>query len=97
MLLAIHSVICIICCLWLSSDVQDCGCLPDITNGQVELNPNTLQDSVATYSCNVGYELRGAATRTCQRLTGTWSGDEPTCNRKSVMHIILVHMVGFMR
>ena len=69
-----------------STDVQDCGCLPNVTNGQVELNPNTLQDSVANYSCNVGHELSGAATLTCDM--GTWSGDEPTCNRKSVMHIL---------
>ena len=66
-----------------STAVEDCGCLLNITNGQVDLNPNTLQGSVATYTCNVGHELSGDATRTCQSLTGAWSGTEPTCNRKS--------------
>jgi len=84
MLLTIHSPLCMFSP---STDVQGCGCLPDITNGQVVLNPNTLQDSVATYSCNVGHELSESATRTCDM--GTWSGAEPTCNRKSIMHIYL--------
>jgi len=39
--------------------VQDCGCLLNITNGRVELNPNTLPGSVATYSCNQGHTRIG--------------------------------------
>ena len=84
MLLAIHSPLCMFSP---STDVQGCGCLPDIINGQVVLNPNTLQDSVATYSCNVGHELSEAATRTCDM--GTWSGAEPTC-RMSVLHMYML-------
>jgi len=70
--------------------VQDCGCLPDITNGRVELNPNTLPGSVATYSCNQGHSLIGDANRTCE--SGTWSGAEPTC-RTSVLHNIMYMLV----
>ena len=62
----------------------------NITNGLVDLNPNTLQGSVATYTCSVGHELSGNATRTCQSLTGAWSGAEPTCNRKSAILMVAI-------
>jgi len=67
--------------------VQDCGCLLNITNGRVELNPNTLPGSVATYFCNQGHTRIGDATRTCQ--SGTWGGAEPTC-RTSVLHMYML-------
>jgi len=67
--------------------VQDCGCLLNIINGRVELNPNTLEGSVATYICNEGHTRIGDATRTCQ--SGTWSGAEPTC-RTSVLHMYML-------
>ena len=37
--------------------------------------------SLATYTCNVGYQMTGAMTRTCQ-TDGTWSGAAPTCTIK---------------
>lgn len=40
--------------------------------------------SVATYTCNAGYTLQGASTRSCSDDgfgTGVWSGSEPTCQR----------------
>ena len=69
-----------------STAVQDCGCLLDVTNGMVVLSPNTLQDSVASYTCDAGHLLIGDSTRTCS--SGTWSGSEPTC-RKSALHTYL--------
>ena len=59
--------------------IRDCGGLSDPTNGQVTVNPNTLENSTATYSCDIGYDLVGAETRTCQSKTGMWDGTEPTC------------------
>ena len=37
--------------------------------------------STATYMCNIGYELNGAMTRTCD-ADGNWTPAEPTCPRK---------------
>ena len=61
----------------LSPSAVDCGPLNNPTNGQVML-PATTFNHVATYSCNSGYTLNGAQTRTCQ-ASGMWSNAEPTC------------------
>ncbi len=60
------------------------------TNGgvNVQAGPNSLTyglGSVATYSCDPGYDLVGQRTRTCQDnnggtvTMGTWSGTSPLC------------------
>ena len=36
--------------------------------------------TVATYSCDTGYELSGAMTRNCVAVSG-WSATLPVCNR----------------
>lgn len=59
--------------------VFDCGST-DIqrpVNGNVNLTEKTTIGSRAFFSCEVGFELVGDATRTCQ-LTG-WTGSNPTC------------------
>ena len=58
----------------------DCGPLPSINGGAVEYSQETTFESVATYTCDAGFELVGGGmeTRTCTE-TGEWSGDEPTC------------------
>ncbi|XP_072164876.1 sushi, von Willebrand factor type A, EGF and pentraxin domain-containing protein 1-like [Diadema setosum] len=64
---------------------MSCGKLNDPENGNVQDNPRTFE-SEATYSCNDGYELSGEPTRTCESNNNggvQWSGDAPTCNRKS--------------
>ena len=55
----------------------DCKVPPGIENGSVSA-PATTLGSVASYTCNTGYSLSGAPTRTCQ-ADGTWSGTAPTC------------------
>ena len=71
----------------LLSIVIMCPALPDIDNGMVEwsgLSPG----GVATYTCDPDFILVGDATRIC-RDDGTWSGEEPTCERKllSQLHV----------
>ena len=56
----------------------DCGTLPNITNGAVELSGGTTFPSVAVYSCDGGYELQGDPVRMCNE-SGVWNGREPTC------------------
>ena len=71
--------------MWLLA--KDCGVLSQIMNGEdvpVSYNPedNTEYQSVAGYTCNKGYDLVGVTTRTCL-ADGTWSDEEPTCQRKN--------------
>ena len=54
-----------------------CPRLSSPTNGRVEALQRT-PGSVASYSCNDGYTLRGAQSRLC-RSSGQWSGQEPVC------------------
>ena len=56
----------------------DCGGLAAPANGGVTTDPSTRFPSVATYTCNVGYDLIGSETRNCQADT-VWSGEAPTC------------------
>ena len=65
-----------------STDIEDCGPLPNIQNGRVELNPNTLENSTASYFCDEGHQLIGDMNRTCQRQNAMWSGAEPICRSK---------------
>ena len=55
----------------------ECGNLSHPDNGMVSLSGIVL-DSVATYTCDTGYDLVGNNDRTCL-ATGNWSGNEPTC------------------
>ena len=61
----------------------ECPDLTDPDNGNV--NFNTQEGSTATYTCNTGYQLHGASSRTCQS-DGTWSDSSPTCTR---MHLYI--------
>jgi CUB/sushi domain-containing protein len=56
----------------------DCGQLPDIANGKVDIQPDTRLGSKATYTCNPGFILQGRSTRTCQ-ADGSYDGQEPYC------------------
>ena len=66
-----------------------CEDLPDPVNGQIVFAPDTLcpfaLGTMATYSCNAGFELQSEnSVRTCEgdgtSESGTWSGTAPTCD-----------------
>ena len=59
--------------------VVDCGDLTDPANGQVNHTVRTTCEQIATYSCNIGYNLVGNSIRVCQ-ATGNWSQSAPTCD-----------------
>ena len=65
-----------------STVILFCEMLNDPVNGVVTF-PSNLEGSMATYTCNNGYELVGEGSRMCERnpstLFGVWSGIEPTC------------------
>ena len=83
-------------CIMHTYSVIVCPPLRDPTFGRVRLSGNT-PGSTATYTCVDRYELDGEPTRTCQS-NGQWSGDAPTCTRKSEMqthNIMIVITVCF--
>ncbi|XP_066300510.1 P-selectin-like [Branchiostoma lanceolatum] len=57
--------------------IVQCPTLTSPTNGGV--GGSNSYGSVATFTCDSGYNLVGASTRTCQ-ADGTWSGSSPTCS-----------------
>ena len=78
--LAIHFIL---SPLSLSPPAILCPILPDIENGFITYSPDTEADfdqgTVATYTCNEGFNLQGGdRERTCQ-IDGTFSGTAPIC------------------
>ena len=68
----------------LSYTVVDCGVphVPKGTIGGLSVNYNeTIINSTATYSCNIGYNLIGEKTTICG-VNGTWNGAVPHCESK---------------
>lgn len=59
-------------------------CLPleDPVNGEVNITSLSV-GSMAAYSCDEGFMLRGSAERTCNS-DETWSGAAPTCECESI-------------
>ncbi len=60
----------------------DCGPLT-INNGQVSTTSGTTFMMTATYTCNTGYTLIGANTRTCGG-DGQWTPVAPMCLRTHI-------------
>ena len=65
------------CCIF-SLTAVNCGTLTNPANGQVNHTAGTTFGQRAAYTCDVGYNLVGENTRTCQ-AGGVWSGNAPTC------------------
>lgn len=59
----------------------DCGNLSSPQNGEVDVQQTTL-GSVATYTCNSGYDLVGVGGATCLP-SGVWSDETPECIGKA--------------
>ena len=57
--------------------IVDCGDPSIPYNGGVRY-VDTLEDSVANYSCDFGFRLFGDSQRICQS-NAIWSGAVPTC------------------
>jgi CUB/sushi domain-containing protein len=54
-----------------------CASLGNPANGNVRVSGNS-----ATYSCNLGYRLRGNTRRICSN--GVWSGNAPSCDHSEL-------------
>ena len=58
-----------------------CNRLENPAFGSVRFTGTTI-GSRANYSCNSGYALVGDRVRVC-RQDGEWSGEAPTCTRRT--------------
>ena len=69
-----------------------CTSLSPIANGRISYSPDTTSpfdiETMATYSCDVGYFLSGSDTRMCvgdgASVSGMWSGTAPICSSKKI-------------
>ncbi|CAH1263509.1 CSMD3 [Branchiostoma lanceolatum] len=78
-------------------DRISCPALNAPTNGQMNAGNNFVGDQ-ATFACDLGFNLNGSSSRTCQS-DGTWSGIQPVCNSLKCQTLTTpahgtVHMVG---
>ena len=59
--------------------LEQCQAPPPVRRAQIAPSKNKhSHGSTVHYTCEVGYELRGSAQRTCG-TNGEWIGDEPSC------------------
>ena len=79
----------------ITQSVPGCQDLLTIGNGSVNysivvyhVNGRRPFNTTATYTCIPGYKLIGETTRTCQS-DKIWSGQEPTCDSKWFISIVL--------
>ena len=71
----------------------DCGPPGTPDNGAVTLFNDTLEDSIAVYSCNFGFRLVGDMERICQfsRFTSAmWTGEVSECIRESKLTALIL-------
>ena len=64
-------------------------------NGEVVFTERFVS-SVANYSCDIGFELVGSETRTCQSGSG-WSGMETSCERKPMLALYIIWLTNIAR
>lgn len=69
--------------------VIDCGNLLAPENGNVVVS-STDVGSIATYTCNNGYRIRGVSERECL-VNGTWSQEPPICISKLTDGSLCIH------
>ena len=77
-----------------------CGALFSPAYGTISLSNGNLVESIATFTCDVGYLMMGLSQLVCLS-SGAWSGSVPTCllaagklqnvlcTNKDIMYIIL--------
>ncbi|XP_065189567.1 sushi, von Willebrand factor type A, EGF and pentraxin domain-containing protein 1-like [Sycon ciliatum] len=64
----------------LTCSASDCGAILEPVNGMFFTN-GTTYGSMASFTCNIGYNLAGSSSITCPE-SGVWSASFPSCDRK---------------
>ena len=68
----------------------------DLPDGEIEYNEDRLSPvypvgTIATSSCNDGYDIRHGSPKTCQ-INGEWSGGHTSCVEGNEMYFLGWHM-----
>ncbi|XP_065189183.1 sushi, von Willebrand factor type A, EGF and pentraxin domain-containing protein 1-like isoform X2 [Sycon ciliatum] len=63
----------------LTCSASDCGAIQKPVNGMFFTN-GTTYGSMASFTCNIGYNLAGSSSITCPE-SGVWSATFPSCDR----------------
>ncbi len=79
---------------YLPSTVINCVSLPSLTNGMIVYSPDLSEPfsygTLATFSCNDGFQLDGSNLRTCTGddsvTIGSWGDPSPACVREWLLH-----------
>ena len=70
------------CLILFAAPETTCSDLSEVVNGRISYNSGSSNrrsvNTVATYSCNSGFSLKGGEKRTCE-VDSDWSGTAPTC------------------
>lgn len=66
---------------------MSCPNLTNPLNGMVEVSSGFTYESIAEYTCVVGYELSGQSSLACEAI-GEWSASPPECNSKSLCTLL---------
>ena len=77
--------------------ISDCGALASPADGSVITPTGTEFGDIATYSCNMGYNLNGVETVTCQ-ADATWTQTPPICDivgKRTLNVLTLYHTTKF--
>ena len=65
-----------------------CPPLTPPDNGRIECSlgddETSIEGGSCVYICDEGFGISGTIIRECQS-NGSWSGDEPTCERRKMM------------
>ena len=74
--------------------VIDCEPLSNPVHGRVNTPTGTMFNSLAMYSCNVGYMIAGVSIRVCS-TDRVWLPDAPTCQgiELQFLYILLLQHV----
>lgn len=90
-LVGMETVLCLDTGEWsgmVPSCIPDCPTLLAPGNGKMSLSTSSLGIVIATFTCNLGYNLVGEYQRACQG--GTWTGVSPFCIAKGKKHFCVI-------
>ena len=69
--------------------VLNCPTLEAPQHGQITLTPDSIGRTVATFTCDLGYDLVGKSRRSCE--DGAWTKSSPVCIAKGQLILQPIH------
>ena len=67
---------------------------PPMNSGVICMTSDTVTfyGDTCSFTCNIGYELTGSNTRTCQS-NGSWSGSDTMCIIRGIICMYVLYMI----